>query len=195
MAESDRIADKARFTSADGSPIAKTVDDEWRDGPGAVFVGSTPTAETGPALEKFVAAHPDFLPARMSLGRYYQSLGDAIKDPGAKSVATRTRHFEAANVQLTRAVGLAANPTDAAQAFGDRIGLLGPNRLNRPAEAETLARSAIAKYPDQPMLMSGRRHSTSWGRTCGTSSRETRICPGRSQRNSWVTQRRRSTQR
>jgi tetratricopeptide (TPR) repeat protein len=153
MAESQRIADTARFTSADGSPIAKTVDDEWRDGPGAVFVGSTNMSRPGPALEKFVAAHPDFLPARMSLGRYYESLGDAIKEPGAKSVATRTRHFEAAVVQLTRAVELADNPTDAAQALRERIGLLGPDRLNRPAEAETLARSAIAKYPDQPVLV------------------------------------------
>src|SRR5918993_5954718 len=44
IAESQRIADTARFTSADGSPVAKTVDDEWRDGPGAVFVGSTPVS-------------------------------------------------------------------------------------------------------------------------------------------------------
>ena len=152
MAESDRLFDQARFTSADGSPIAKTVDDEWREGPGAAFVGS-PTSQAGPALEKFVAAHPDFLPARMSLGRHYESLGDAIKAPGAQSAATRTRHFEAADVQLTRAVELAANPIDAADALRERIDLLGPDRLNRPAEAEKLARSAIAKYPDQPMLV------------------------------------------
>ena len=146
MAESDRIAEKARFTAADGSPIAKTVDDEWAEGPGAVFVG---TPQSGPAIEKFVAAHPDFFPARMSLGRYYQDLGDAIKDPAAKSVATRTKHFEAADVQFTRAVALAQTPTDSVEALGARIDLLGADRLKRPAEAETLARSAIAKYPDQ----------------------------------------------
>ncbi|MCA1561021.1 MAG: hypothetical protein LC753_09885 [Acidobacteria bacterium] len=153
MAESESIGEKARFTNADGLPIAKTVDDEWRDGPGAVFAGSTPVAPPGPALEKFVAAHPDFVPARVSLGRYYEGLGDAIKDPGAKSVATRKRHFEAADVQLTRAAELADNPTDAAEALRERIGLLGADRLNRPAEAETLARFAIAKYPDQPVLV------------------------------------------
>jgi tetratricopeptide (TPR) repeat protein len=153
MAESDRLAETARFTSADGSPIAKTVEDEWRDGLGAAFVGSAPAASQGPALEKFVAAHPDFLPARLSLGRHYKSLGDAIKDPGAKSAEARARHFEAADVQITRAVALADNPTDAADALRERIDLLGPDRLNRPAEAETLARSALAKYPDQPMLL------------------------------------------
>ena len=85
----------------------------------------------------------------MSLGRYYQDLGDAIKDPAAKSVATRTKHFEAADVQFTRAVALAQTPTDSVEALGARIDLLGADRLKRPAEAETLARSAIAKYPDQ----------------------------------------------
>jgi tetratricopeptide (TPR) repeat protein len=153
MAESDRIAAEARFTRADGSRIAKTVEDEWRDGPGAVFAGSSPTPATGPALEKFVAAHPDFLPARMSLGRYYESLGDAIKTLGATSVAARTRHFQAADIQLSRAVELAGNSADAAQALSERIRLLGGDRLNRLAEAEALARSAIAKYPDQPMLI------------------------------------------
>jgi predicted Zn-dependent protease len=130
--------------------VAKSVEDEWREGPGAVFAGSTPS---GPALEKFVSAHPDFLPARMALGRYHWGLGDAIKDSAAKSVATRIKHFEAADVQFTRAVALANNPTDAAEALGARIDLLGAGRLNRPAEAETLARSAIAKYPDQPTLV------------------------------------------
>jgi hypothetical protein len=31
-----------------------------------------------------VAAHPDFLPARLALGHYYRDRGDAIKDPGGK---------------------------------------------------------------------------------------------------------------
>jgi tetratricopeptide (TPR) repeat protein len=155
MAESDRLAEKARFTSADGSPIAKTVEDEWLEGPGAAFVGAPPGPETGPALEKFVAAHPDFFPARLSLGRHYESLGDAVKAPGATSAAARTRHFQAADVQLTRAIELAKDPIDAAQALAARITVLGPDRLNRPAEAETLARSALAKYPDQPMLVYG----------------------------------------
>ncbi|MEO6350819.1 MAG: hypothetical protein ABIP53_09220 [Candidatus Limnocylindrales bacterium] len=153
MAESDRIGQKARFTNADGSPIAKTVDDEWREGPGAVFVGPPSAVSPGPAIEKFVAAHPDFVPARLSLGRHYEGLGDAIKDTAAKSVATRRGHFEAADVQFTRAAELAGNPADAAEAVRGRIGLLGANRLNRPAEAETLARSAIIKYPDQPLLV------------------------------------------
>jgi tetratricopeptide (TPR) repeat protein len=153
MAESDRIGEKARFTSADGSPVPKTVDDEWLELQGATFVGANPTSPAGPALEKFVAAHPDFSPARMSLGLYYQSLGDAITDRAAKSVGARTQHFQAADAQLVRAVALARGPSDAAAALRARIGLLGPDRLDRPADAETLARSAIAQYPDQPMLL------------------------------------------
>ena len=153
IAESERIRDQTAFTNADGSPIAKTVDDEWREGPGAVFVGSAPDATRGPAIEKFVAAHPDFWPARMSLALYYEALGDDIKDVSAASAAARKRHFEAADVQLTRALELSSNPADTAQALGERIDLLRTDRLNRPAEAEALARSAISKYPDQPDLV------------------------------------------
>ena len=110
MAESNRIGEQARFTSADGSPIPKTVDDEWREGPGAVFVGSPPTAPSWTRAREVCGRTSGLLPARMSLGRYYQSLGDAINEPGAKSVAARTQHFQAADVQLTRAVRLAADP-------------------------------------------------------------------------------------
>src|SRR6185503_21178152 len=70
-----------------------------------------------------------------------------------KSVGARTQHFQAADAQLVRAVALARGPSDAAAALRARIGLLGPDRLDRPADAETLARSAIAQYPDQPMLL------------------------------------------
>jgi tetratricopeptide (TPR) repeat protein len=153
MAESDRLAHQAQFTSADGSPIAKTVDDEWLELQGGTFGGPAPTSAAGPALEKFVAAHPDFSPARLSLGVYYQSLGDAITDPAATSVAARTQHFQDADAQFARAVAVAREPAHAAAALSARIGLLGPARLNRTAEAETLARSAIAHYPDQPMLL------------------------------------------
>src|SRR4029077_8871245 len=102
---------------------------------------------------KFVAAHPDFSPARLSLGQYYQGLGDAITDRTAASVASRTQHFQAADAQFQRAVALAHDPPDAALALSARIGVLGPDRLGRSADAETLARSAIAQYPDQPMLL------------------------------------------
>ena len=152
MTESDRLAEKARFTSADGSPIAKTVDDEWLELQGAALAGPGVSAPQGPALEKFVAAHPDFAPARISLGRYYEDLGDAIKDTEAKSAATRMRHFQAADAEFARAA-LAPDPLNAVLALDARIGLRGADRLNRLVEAETLARSAIAKYPDQPMLV------------------------------------------
>lgn len=151
MAESDRLAETARFTSADGSPIAKTVEDEWSELQAAA--GRAPASPSGAALEKFVAAHPDFSPARTALARYYESLGDAIKDTATASVAARKQRFQAADAQLTQAVALAKNPTDAVAALSARITLLGPDRLNRSADAETLARSAIAQYPDQPLLV------------------------------------------
>jgi len=153
MAESDRIGEKARFTNADGSAVPKTVDDEWLELQSATLAAPNPTSPAGPALEKFVAAHPDFSPARMSLGLYYQGLGDAITDGAANSARARTQHFQAADTELVRAVALARDPADAAAALNARIGLLGPNRLDRPADAEALARSAIAKYPDQPVLV------------------------------------------
>ena len=154
MAESDSISQKARFTNADGSTIAKTVDDEWLDLQGTFFVGSAaaPTPD-GAKLEKFAAAHPDFVPVRLALGRYYTDLGDAIKDPAPKSAAARTQNFQAADAHLTRAIAIAHDPVDAMLAISARIDLLGADRLNRPAEGEALARSAIAKYPDQPALV------------------------------------------
>ena len=153
MTESDRLGEKARFTSADGSPIAKTAEDEWLELLGAAPAGPGPASPPGPALEKFVAAHPDFAPARIALGKHYQGLGDAIKGTEAKSVATRTRHFQAADAEFARAAANGSDPLNTALALDARISLLGADRLNRVAEAEALARSALAKYPDQPMLV------------------------------------------
>jgi tetratricopeptide (TPR) repeat protein len=153
MAESDRLSEQAQYTNADGSAIAKTVEDEWREQHGLVFPGSKPDPQEGTAVEKFVAAHPDFLPARMWLGTHYQDLGDGITDAAASSAAARTQHFKDADAQFARALTLAHDSSEAGAALSARIGLLGTDRLNRPAEAETLARSAIARYPDQPSLV------------------------------------------
>jgi TonB family protein len=154
LAESDRLFEEARFVNADGSAIAKTVHDEWRDVQSMAFVGADDgkSREAVSIIEEFVAKHPDFAPAHLALGRHYEGLARAITDRGAKSVETRTRHLELAGKHFRRAADLATEP-DAIFALWGLIDTLKAGNLNRPAEAEALARSAVAKYPHEPSLV------------------------------------------
>ncbi len=153
--ESDRLYEQARFTNPDGSPIAKTVDDEWREIQGDEFAppGAGPPKDNSAAYEKFVAAHPDFAPARLALARHHLRVATDIKDRSAKAVETRTRHLELAATHFKQASDVAKEAIDLAMAVDGLITVLGAENLNRAAEAEALARASVKKYPDQPMFV------------------------------------------
>jgi hypothetical protein len=149
-AESDRLANESRFTNDDGSIIPKTASDEWLDL--QIAAGDPPARPSGPALEKFVAAHPDFAPARISLATHYQALGDAITERTPAAAAARTKHYQAADQQLTRAASLATDPLDISNVLRAQLDLFNADRMNRPADALALARAALNKHPGDPGL-------------------------------------------
>ena len=155
LAQSDRVYDEARFVRADGSAIARTVEDDWRDAQAKAIVELSDgrRKEDAAVYEKFIAAHPEYAPARLALGRSLQQQADEITDRTPKSVATRTRLLELAASHYRRVVDGATDPIDAVFALDALIDTLDTRNLNRPAEAEALARQAVAKYPDHPMLV------------------------------------------
>jgi hypothetical protein len=155
VAESDRIWAEARFVNADGSPIPKTIDDEWSEIQRGAFVGDAPGKEREDvaAYERFLAKHPDYGPALRAVGDYYLRAADEITDKSAKSVATRTRHLETAVSRLRRATEVATKPEDASIAYWGLLRALDAAHLNRTAEAATIARAAVKKYPNDPTLI------------------------------------------
>lgn len=153
VAESDRVWEQARFTRADGSVIARTIEDDWRDAQSkATAFASDGSMKVDPApYERFLKTHPDYAPALAALGRAYEQQAEAITDRSAKSVTARTRLLEQASARYRRATETATEPTDGMFAIDGLIGTLDADKLNRPAEAEALALAAIKKYPE-PML-------------------------------------------
>lgn len=153
IAESDRIWEQARFTNADGSPIARTIEDDWRDvqGKAVAFVGDGSVKVDPAPYEAFLKAHPDYPPALIALAQAYEQQAQAITDRSAKSATARTRLLEQASARYRRATEIATAPNDGMFALDGLIGILAADKLNRPAEAETLALAAIKKYPE-PMI-------------------------------------------
>ena len=154
LAESERLFVEARYVAADGSPIAKTVKDEWYDAQRQAYT-------TGPdgkdredvaVYERFLAKHPDYGPALLSIARYHQQAAATITDPSPKSVATRTRHLETASARFKRASEVATENTDSEMALSGLLQTLSPSNLNRPAEAAAIARSAVKAHPASPGL-------------------------------------------
>ena len=139
--------------NADGTAISKTAADEWQELQGVAFVGGPPPKIDAAVLDKFVARHPNFAPARIALGQRHQALADAVTDTSQKGAVTRRQHLEAADAQYKRAAEVASDRMDAATALDAQIRLLGADALNRPAEAAALVRSALARYPEQPILV------------------------------------------
>lgn len=157
MAESAQAWEQARYVDAAGAPIAKTIDDLWSDAQRQALT-QTPDGKDreDPAVyERFTAAHPDFAPARLALGRYYQRLAEQITDRSPSAEATRKRHLENAATHYRRAADVASTDADGALALAGLIDVLDAGHLKRVDEAETVARSAIARYPDQPLLVAG----------------------------------------
>jgi tetratricopeptide (TPR) repeat protein len=154
VADSERLWDQARFTNADGSPIAKTIDDEWSDAQAkAMTMAADGTMkEDGSVYERFLKAHPDYAPGLVALARFEERQAEAITDRSAKSVAARTRLLEQASAHYRRATETAAQTSDAVSAMDGLISTLETGKLNRPADAEALGRAALKKYPHQPIL-------------------------------------------
>ena len=155
IAESDRLFSEARYVNADGTPIPKTVDDEWSEIQRLAFVGDAPGKEREDvaAYERFLAKHRDYAPALRAIGDYYLRSADEITDQSAKAVATRTRHLETAASHFRRATEVATKPEEAAMAYWGLLRALDPAHLNRTAEAAVLARAAVKKYPNDPTLV------------------------------------------
>jgi tetratricopeptide (TPR) repeat protein len=114
--------------------------------------------EAAAIYERILAGHPDdFEAAHLGLGNAHRKMADAINDRAQGASATRIQHLELAATHYRRAFDLGGprmkarnpliGPPLAPSGFVELIALLGPDGLNRPAEAEALARAVIKQYP------------------------------------------------
>ena len=100
--------------------------------------------------EKFVAQYPNFAEGHMMLGGAHESVArGAMRSGAADPIALRTKHFEAAIVEMRRGLELAGPrpPFDWVRPLIDIHGIVG---VNRPAEYEKLVRDAVTRYPAEP---------------------------------------------
>jgi hypothetical protein len=100
--------------------------------------------------ERYVKSHPQFGEAHAALASTHQAMGDAVTGTSATATAARARHFEAAVTHYRRAAELANDPGPMPVQLALAIELYRPDRLNRPADAETLARHLVDRYPADP---------------------------------------------
>lgn len=107
-------------------------------------------AEALAIYEKYAARLPNFAEAHTAVAGTRESMGDAITEPGAQASAARRRHFETADTHYRRAAELSAATADMPMAFWSVVELYRADRLNRPADAEALARDAVKRYPADP---------------------------------------------
>ena len=106
------------------------------------------------ALEKFVARASQFRAgARSRSAGIIKPLRTRLPTSQRKAPRRGASISEQAEAQYKRAAEVASDRMDTATALDAQIGLLGANALNRPAEAAALVRLALAKYPEQPMLV------------------------------------------
>jgi hypothetical protein len=100
--------------------------------------------------EKYATRHPTFAEAHTAVAAAHESLGDGIKATGTQPSAARRRHFETAATHYRRAAELSTATEDMPMALWAVTQLYGAERLNRPADAEALARDAVKRYPTDP---------------------------------------------
>ena len=111
---------------------------------------SKPLADEAAIYEKVLAKSPDCVQAHLALARAQRGLADQIKDRDPKSIARRTGHLEVAATHLQRALDLGPGEEARRSAPLALIDVFGPGNLNRPIEAESLARAEIKRNPADP---------------------------------------------
>jgi hypothetical protein len=156
-AESERAYENSRSVNADGSPVVKTVDELWYDAQRSASTRGKDgkDREDVTVYERFLAAHKDYVPAMMAIAQYHTFAADGITSTSAASVATRTRHLETAAAHYRRASEVATDPVEAVTALAGLIRILDVEYLNRIADATTVARAAVKKYPDNAGVVLG----------------------------------------
>ena len=139
----------AQRGDAPATPPLPKVPDGWYDDAAKArdLAAAGKHAEPLAIYEKYVASHPDFADAHDLAAGTHQSMGDAIKATGAQPSATRRRHFETAVKHYRRAAELAAAGADMPRQYWALFELYGEDHLNRPADADALARDVVKRYP------------------------------------------------
>lgn len=157
-AESDRVGEQAFKLRRDERRAemtpAERLEDEWReiDGQARELSSTGKSQEALALLEKFLASHSNHGGAHTSLGRTYDDMAREIKGRDPASSKTRAKHLEQAVSHYQRAASLATDSFQAVLAVGGLVDALGPDGLNRPADADAAIRSAVKKFPAEPMF-------------------------------------------
>jgi hypothetical protein len=100
---------------------------------------------------EFLTAHPKYGPAHEMVAERHWTRAHTLRNTSANA-ALRARLLELAATHYRQAAALAAHTVAELSALSSAIRLYGAQELNRPAEGEALARSAIVKHPREPRL-------------------------------------------